>query len=121
MRLRLRHWSGRGLFPFWEQATLRHVRVFNRSTVRVFADDHADARQPLFAWFHEVEGASWSGPDDIKTRYPSASFLADNRVVFNVKGNEYRVIVAVKYEFFVVYIRFIGTHAEYDEVDATTI
>jgi mRNA interferase HigB len=66
-------------------------------------------------------GASWSGPDDIKTRYPSASFLAGNRVVFNIKGNKYRVIVAIKYEFFAAYIRFIGTHAEYDAIDAGTI
>jgi mRNA interferase HigB len=100
---------------------VQDVRVFNRSTIRAFADVHADARQPLFAWFAEVEGANWGGPDDIKARYPSASFLADNRVVFNIKGNKYRVIVAIKYEFFVVYIRFIGTHAEYDAIDAATI
>lgn len=109
------------LFPFWERAKLWHVRVFNRSTVRAFADEHADARQPLYAWFAEVERADWSGPEDIKTQYPSASLLADNRVVFNVKGNKYRVIVAVRYEFFAVYIRFIGTHAEYDKIDAATI
>lgn len=109
------------LFPFWEQATLRYVRVFNRSTVRAFADEHADARQPLFAWFDEVEAASWGGPEEIKTRYPSASFLPGNRVVFNLKGNKYRIVVAIKYDFFAVYIRFIGTHAEYDEIDATAI
>jgi mRNA interferase HigB len=109
------------LFPFWEHAILRHVRVFNRSAARAFADAHADAREPLFAWFAEVEGASWSGPDDIRTRFPSASFLAGNRVVFNIKGNKYRVVVAIKYEFFAVYIRFIGTHAEYDAIDAGTI
>jgi mRNA interferase HigB len=97
------------------------VRVFNRSTVRAFADAHADARQPLFAWFAEVAGASWNSPDDIKTRFPSASFLAGNRVVFNIKGNKYRVIVAIKYEFFAAYIRFIGTHAEYDAIDAGAI
>ena len=112
---------GLGLFPFWERAILRHVRVFNRSTVRAFAEAHADARQPLFAWFAEVEGASWLGPDDVKARFPSASFLPHNRVVFNIKGNKYRVIVAIKYEFFAVYIRFIGTHAEYGEVDAGTV
>jgi mRNA interferase HigB len=100
---------------------VQHVRVFNRSTVRAFADTHADARQPLFAWFAELERASWAGPGDIKTAYPSASFLAGNRVVFNVKGNKYRVIVALKYDFFAVYVRFIGTHAEYDEIDAATI
>jgi len=52
---------------------------------------------------------------------PSASFLAGNRVVFNIKGNKYRVVVAVKYDFFAVYVRFIGTHAEYDKIDAATI
>jgi mRNA interferase HigB len=109
------------LFPFWEQAKVQHVRVFNRSTVKAFADEHADARQALFAWFGEVQQANWDGPDDIKTVYPSASFLAGNRVVFNVKGNKYRIVIAVKYEFFAVYIRFIGTHAEYDRIDATTI
>lgn len=111
----------RKLVPFWEHATVQHVRVFNRSTVKVFADAHADARQALFAWFAELEQASWSGPGDVKTAYPSASFLAGNRIVFNIKGNKYRVVVAVKYEFFAVYIRFIGTHAEYDKIDAATI
>jgi mRNA interferase HigB len=109
------------LFPFWEQARRKDVRVFNRSTVKAFADGHADARQPIFVWFAEVEAANWSGPEDIKTRYPSASFVAGNRVVFNVKGNKYRVVVAIKYEFFAVYIRFIGTHAEYDGIDAVTV
>jgi mRNA interferase HigB len=90
-------------------------------TVRAFADAHADARQPLFAWFAALEGAQWTGPDDIKARYPSASFLPNNRAVFNIKGNRYRVVVAIKYEFFAVFIRFIGAHAEYDTIDAATI
>ena len=107
--------------PFWEHARLQHVRVFNRSTVRAFAEAHADARQPLFAWFAEVQTARWEGPGDIKTRYPSASFIAGTRVVFNIKGNSYRIVVAIKYEFHAVYIRFIGTHAAYDEVDAATV
>jgi mRNA interferase HigB len=97
------------------------VRVFNRSTVKAFADAHADAREPLFAWFAELEGAAWGGPTDVKTRYPSASILGGDRVVFNIKGNKYRVVVAVKYDFFSVYIRFIGTHAAYDAIDAATI
>ena len=97
------------------------VRVFSRSTLRTFANAHADARQPLYAWFAEVEKMTWTGPDDIKARYSSASFLPNNRVVFNIKGNEYRIVAAVKYEFFAVYIRFIGTHPEYSKIDATTI
>jgi mRNA interferase HigB len=113
--------SERSLFPFWERATLRYVRIFNRSTVRAFADAHADARQPTFAWFAETQREAWHRPDDIRARYPSASFVAGNRVVFNIKGNKYRIVVAIKYEFFAVYIRFIGTHAEYDAIDAATI
>ncbi len=97
------------------------MRIFNRSTVKAFAAAHADARQALFAWFAEVDQATWRGPEEVKAAYRSASFLGDNRVVFNVKGNRYRVVVAVKYEFFSVYIRFIGTHAEYDKIDAATI
>jgi len=97
------------------------VRVFNRSTVRAFAASHADARQPLFAWFGEVESATWTSPDDIVKRYATASVLSKERIVFNIKGNKYRVVVAIKYEFLAVYIRFIGTHAEYDEIDAATI
>jgi mRNA interferase HigB len=110
----------RCLCSFWERASVPDVRVFNRSTVRAFADAHADARQPLFAWFAEVERANRTA-DDIEAFYASASFVAQNRVVFNVNGNKYRVVVAVKYECFVVYIRFIGTHAEYDKIDAATV
>jgi len=109
------------LLPFWERATLPLVRVFNRSTVRAFADAHTDARQPLFAWFGEVEKADWTGPEDIKARYPSASIVNKERVVFNIKGNNDRVVVAVKFEFHAVYIRFIGTHAQYDKIDAATV
>lgn len=109
------------LLPFWERARIPLVRVFNRSTVRDFADAHTDARQPLLAWFAEVEKADWTGPEDIKQRYPSASIVNKDRIVFNIKGNKYRVAVAVKFEFHVVYIRFIGTRAEYDKIDATTV
>jgi mRNA interferase HigB len=84
------------------------VHVVNRSTIRTFADAHADARRVIFAWFAEVESASWRGPEDIKIRYPSASLVAGNRIAFNIKGNKYRVVVAVKYEFLAAYIRFIG-------------
>jgi mRNA interferase HigB len=97
------------------------VRIFNRSTVRAFGDKHVDARSALSAWFAELERASWTGPEDVERRYASASFLKGDRIVFNVKGNTYRVVVAVRYEFHAVYIRFIGTHAEYDAIDAETV
>jgi len=109
------------LLPFWEQAILLHVRVFNRATIRDYGDAHADVRQPLRAWFADVEKATWTGPEDIKARYASASFVGNDRVVFNIKGNEYLIVVAVKYQFFAVYILFIGTHAEYDKIDVATI
>ena len=94
------------------------MRVFSLSTLRKFWEKHADAAQPLRAWFAEAERASWTGPQDIKNRYRSADFLPGDRVVFNIKGNTYRLIVAIKYEFKAVYVRFVGTHAEYDAVDA---
>lgn len=97
------------------------MRVYSRATINTFGEAHADAREPLRAWFAEAEQANWSGPNDIKIPYPSASFLANNRVVFNIKGNHYRLIVAIRYEFKAVYIRFIGTHAEYNAIDAATI
>jgi mRNA interferase HigB len=100
---------------------LATVRVHNRATIREFADAHANVRAQLLAWFAEAEKADWKTPDDIKTDYPSASIIDSERVVFNIKGNDYRLVVAIKYQFHVVYIRFIGTHAEYDEIDAATI
>jgi mRNA interferase HigB len=97
------------------------VRIFNRSIVRAFGAAHAEARSALSAWFAEVERASWTGPEDVKRRHASASFLAGDRIVFNVKGNKYWIVVAVRSEFHAVYIRFIGTHGEYDAIDAETV
>ena len=75
----------------------------------------------LQAWYADVKRADWSSPADIKQVYHTASFVANNRVVFNIRGNKYRVIVAVQYQFKIVFIRFVGTHAEYDKVDAATV
>lgn len=97
------------------------MRVISRKALREFWERHADSEMPLRAWFKEAKEAGWKGPSEIKKRYASASFLADDRVVFNIKGNEYRLVVAVRYDFGIVYIRFVGTHAEYDKIDAATI
>lgn len=98
------------------------MRIFSRSTLVEFWSQHADAEVPLRLWFSIVEKASWTGPTDVKAVFGSADFLADNRVVFDIKGNSYRLIAQVKYgPLFLVYIRFVGTHAEYDKVDATTV
>ncbi len=97
------------------------MRIISRRMLREFWEKHPDAAIPLQTWFHDVERVTWNSPADIKAIYRSASFLADNRVVFNIKGNNYRLIVIVGYQHEVVYIRFIGTHEEYDHIDATTV
>ena len=76
---------------------------------------------PLKAWFKEAEKACWQSPDILKHCYPSASILSNNRVVFNIKGNKYRLITMINLDYGLVFIRFVGTHAEYDTIDATTI
>ncbi len=79
------------------------------------------ARSQYDAWLHIVGGAQWRTPEDVKASYPKASILKGSRVVFNIKGNDYRLIARVQYQANVIAIRFFGTHAEYDEVDAETV
>lgn len=97
------------------------MRVIAKRTLREFWEKHADCEEQLKSWYHEVDSAFWKSPNEIKRDYPSASILADNRVVFNIKGNNYRLIVKINYEYGLVWIRFIGTHAEYDKVNANEI
>ena len=99
----------------------RHMRVISRKALREFWEKHPDARQSLQAWYADVKHANWKSPSDIKQVYRTASFLANNRVVFNIKGNRYRVVVAVQYKFGIVYIRFVGTHQDYDKKDAAMV
>lgn len=95
--------------------------IAKRTLVRFWESGHGDAEQPLKSWHALVKSASWSHPEEIKAKFSTASFLANNRVVFNISGNKYRLVVKVEYEFRAVYIRFIGSHAEYDKIDASTI
>ncbi|WP_322999924.1 type II toxin-antitoxin system HigB family toxin [Castellaniella sp.] len=97
------------------------MRVIAISTLRQFWAANPAAEQPLRAWFDEATQAAWSQPADIKAQYRSASVLKNRRVVFNIKGNDYRLIVAIAYKLGIVYIKFIGTHAEYDKIDAETV
>jgi len=97
------------------------MRVISVKTLREYWQDHRDVEQALKAWHSEAKGASWSTPDDIKQRYPSADILPDNRVVFNIKGNHYRMVVKIHYNTGVIYIRFVSTHAEYDKINAVKI
>lgn len=97
------------------------MRIISWKTLREFWEKHPDAAQPLQAWYHDVKHAKWRGPADIKAVYRNASFVAQNRVVFNIKGNIYRLVAAVQYDFGIVFIRFIGTHKAYDAIDASSI
>jgi mRNA interferase HigB len=97
------------------------MRVIAVKTLRDFWVAHPDAEQPLLAWYDEASKATWAQPADIRANYANASILKNRRVVFNIKGNDYRLIVAVAYRVGVVYVKFIGTHAQYDAVDADTV
>ena len=97
------------------------MRVIAKSTLRRFWKKHNDCEQPLKAWYQETLKAKWKSFNELKKEYPSASILKDNRVVFNIKGNSYRLIVKFNLGFQIFWIRFIGTHAEYDKIDANSI
>jgi mRNA interferase HigB len=91
------------------------MKIVGRSRLEAFCDRHADARKWIEHWLSEVEVARWATSQDIRARYASASFLAGNLVIFNVKGNDYRLEVSVAYQTSVVVVRWAGTHAEYDQ------
>ena len=97
------------------------MRVIAKSTLREFWLKHTDCEQALKSWYNEANKSEWQHPNDIKKEYPSASILANNRIVFNIKGNSYRLIVKISYTYQMVWIRFIGTHSEYDKIDAVNI
>jgi mRNA interferase HigB len=97
------------------------VRVIARRTLREFWESHPDAERPLRAWFEETEQAVWKSPNEVKQAYANASVVGESRIVFNIKGNDYRLVVYVNYLAQTVYVKFIGSHAEYDRVDVATI
>jgi mRNA interferase HigB len=100
------------------------MRVIALSTLKAFWEGnpaHADAKEPTLAWYRQVEKADWVSSAEVKADFGHASILKGGRVVFNIAGNKYRLVVWINYPYRVVYIRFIGTHAEYDRVDAQTI
>lgn len=91
------------------------MRITGREKLDVFCEKHADARKWIETWLNETEGVSWRTPLDVKQRHASASFLSGNLVIFNVKGNEYRMETIVAYKTGVVSVVWVGTHGEYDE------
>ncbi len=97
------------------------MRVIAKKTLKDFWIKYPDCEQQLKSWYKEAENAKWKSPSEIKREYPSASFLENNRVVFNIKGNHYRLIVRINYRYQLIWIRFIGTHTQYDKIDAAKI
>ncbi|MBD2827168.1 type II toxin-antitoxin system HigB family toxin [Xenorhabdus szentirmaii] len=91
------------------------MKIIGRQEIVSFYNKHNQAKGALNAWINEVESTSWDCPQDIRNRFSTASFLPDNRVVFNIKGNDYRLVVQVRYANGIVKIERIGTHAEYDK------
>ena len=97
------------------------MRVIAKKTLRNFWERVPDAQAPLCAWYAEAKNADWKCPSDVKAKYGSASILKNNRVVFNIGGNTFRLVTWINYPLGLVYIRFVGTHADYDKIDAETI
>lgn len=97
------------------------MRIISKRALRNFWAVHPQAEQPLLAWYREVEKEDWETPAQVKEKYGNASFLKGNRVVFNIKGNDFRLIVRINYPYRVIYVRFVGTHAEYDKIEAEEV
>ena len=97
------------------------MRVISRRPLINLAKRHPEAKAELDAWFHEAEAAEWANPAEIKSEYGNASILKGSRVVFNICGNKYRLVVKINYAYSVVYVRFAGTHREYDQINAEGI
>ena len=96
-------------------------RIIAKKTLRDFWENHADAEKYLKTWYETAKNSNWNSLNDIKQTFINASVLKDSRIVFNIKGNSYRLIVKFNYERQWAFIRFVGTHAEYDKINADTI
>ncbi len=112
-------------FPIWEFLFYIckniNVRVIAKKILREFWENHSDCEQQLKSWYQEADKANWKNHNELKVDFPSASILNNNRVCFNIKGNNYRLIVRINFNYQMMWIRFIGTHTEYDKIDANKI
>lgn len=99
------------------------MRIISRKALREFWErsENADSQQPLRAWFREVARADWKSPAEVKAAFRSASIVGNNRVVFNIAGNKYRLVVRINYAYRVVYVRFVGTHRQYDRINVEEV
>jgi len=96
-------------------------RIFSKSTLRAFWEVHIESEQYLKTWYETVKNADWKSPNDVKFTYANASILKNSRIVFNIKGNSFRLIAKFNFEKQWVFIRFIGTHQDYNQIDAETV
>ena len=97
------------------------MRIFNNSAIELYAKTYAPARDSLRSWYAEAIEAVWTTPEQLKAQFPNASIIANNRVVFDIAGNRYRLIVSMNYKFQSAYVKFFGTHSEYDRIDAASV
>lgn len=93
------------------------MHVFSLKALKDFWGEHAEAEEPLKAWYAEAKKASWNAFSDIQERYPSADQPVNRLVIFNIKGNKYRLVVKVQYQAKMVFVKFVGTHAEYSKIN----
>jgi mRNA interferase HigB len=96
-------------------------RIFAKSTIRDFWENYPDSELYLKTWYETAMNANWKTPNEVKKSYAHASILRDSRIVFNIKGNTYRMVVKFNFEHQLAFVRFIGTHSEYDKIDANNI
>lgn len=97
------------------------MRIIKRTTLIKFGGKHSRALQPLLSWYDEVKKTSWKKPQDVVRSFRTADIISGKRIVFNIKGNDYRLIADLEYRFGIVFIVWIGTHSEYDKIDVKTI
>jgi mRNA interferase HigB len=99
------------------------MRIIAFRTLREFWErpEYSASEISLRAWYHDVKGSNWKNSNELKQQYANASIIGEGRIVFNIKGNSYRLVVLIDYEFQIIFIRFIGTHSQYDQIDAKTI
>jgi mRNA interferase HigB len=108
------------LFRPWREEAEERLNVISRKTIRDAQAQHPGASEALSAWLAEAEKADWYTPQDVKQLYPKASVLSDNRVVFNIVGGRYRLLVHIQYQAQIILVKFFGTHRDYDRIDAAT-
>jgi len=99
------------------------MRIIAFRTLREFWErpEYSDSEVSLRAWYYDAKGSNWRNSNELKQQYTNASIVGEGRIVFNIKGNSYRLVVLIDYEFQIIFIRFIGTHRQYDKIDAKTI